>query len=135
MALHIRDFRQRDAAGLSRLHEAARLIGAEPLAEEQTHLLIGQQSDRLAAAAWMRLEGDTGLVRAILTADTPGWPSQVLELVAEASLWLVSRGATCTELPPLPDDETLRSGLLEMGFRADGAGGVMRRLVPAKSAA
>ena len=135
MALHIRDFRQSDAAGLCRLRKTARLMGTPPLAGPGRRILVGLQDDRLAAAAWIVLEGDTGLVPAILAGDGAGWPSKVRELVAEASLWLISRGAARIELPFIPDDEGLRDGLLEMGFRADASAGVMCRLVPARSAA
>lgn len=98
-------------------------------------MLARLADDRIAAAAWMHVEGDAGLVPAILAEDVASWPSHIRELVAEASLWLISRGARRIELQAIPDDAALMSGLVEMGFRPDTQAGVMRRLVPARSAA
>lgn len=135
MALHIRDFRQSDAAGISRLSTAAHQLGDPPDFAPGARILAGLREDRLAAAIWFRLEGQTGIVDAIVVARTALWQSDVQELVAEASLWLASRGATRIELKIIPEDGALLAGLRDMDFKTDERAGTMRRLLPARSAA
>ncbi|MBA3070232.1 MAG: hypothetical protein FP825_17365 [Hyphomonas sp.] len=135
MALHIRDFRQSDAVGLSRLSEAAHLLGALPPPDTAMRILIGLRDGQLAGAIWLSLDGDTGIIPAILVAHTAGWQSDVRELTAEASLWLASRGAARIEVRIIPQDEDLLSGLLDMQFKADERAGIMRRTMRVRSAA
>lgn len=135
MALHIRDLRQSEAAELSRLCETKHLLGALPAPDTETRILAGLREDRIAGAIWLSLEGETGVIPAILVTDTTGWHSDVLELIAEASLWLTSRGTARIELKAIPRDKDLLAGLLDMHFKADAHAGVMRRLTPARSAA
>ena len=135
MALHIRDFRQNDAAGLSGLCVTARVIGALPEQDAKARILCGLREDSLTAAIWLTLEGDTGTIPAIITARTATWQSDAAELIAEASLWFTSRGAARIELRAIPEDADLQSALLEMNFRADECSGTFHRLVPARSAA
>lgn len=135
MALHIRDFRQTDAAGLSRLGEAAQQLGARPAAGFSGHILSGVREDRLAGAIWLNLEGETGTIPAILVAQTARSHSDIRELIAEASLWLASRGAARIELQAIPLDKDLLAGLLDMQLTPDAGQGVMHRLAPARSAA
>ena len=135
MALHIRDFRQRDAAGLSRLSEAGHLLGALPAPDAGLHILAALRGDQLAGAIWLSLEGETGIIPAILVVRTAGWQSDVRELIAEASLWLASRGAARIELRIIPRDEGLLAGLLDMQFKADERAGIMRRPMQICSAA
>ncbi|MFN4024171.1 MAG: hypothetical protein ACK4MQ_05020 [Hyphomonas sp.] len=135
MGLHIRDLRQSEAAGLSRLCETEHLLGALPAPEAETRILAGLREDRIAGAIWLNLEGETGVIRAILVTDNAGWQSDVLELIAEASLWLTSRGTARIEFKAILQDKDLLAGLLDMHFKADARASVMRRLTPARSAA
>jgi hypothetical protein len=135
MALHIRDFRQSDAAGLSRLSETGHLLGALPARDAGVHTLAGLRDDQLAGAIWLSLDGETGMIPAILVVHTSSWQSDVRELIAEASLWLASRGAARIALPIIPQDKDLLSGLLDMQFKADDRAGIMRRTMQVRSAA
>jgi hypothetical protein len=135
MALHIRDFRHSDRAGLSRLRERARHIGVPPPQEDGFHTLIGLRDTKLAGAIWLILDGDTGILPAIAADLSAAWQSDVLELIAEACLWLTSRGAAWIELPSFLEDADLLSGLTEMQFRPGPGTGRLKRLVPARSAA
>jgi len=135
MALHIRDFRQSDAAGLSRLSERARRIGALPPYDAEHRILVGLRGDRLVGAVWLNLEAKTGIVPAIVVTPPACWQSDMQELISEACLWLTSRGAACLELASIPQDKDLLARLLDMHFKAEESIGVMRRLVPARSAA
>ena len=135
MALHIRDFRQSDAVGLSRLSEAAHLLGALPAPDAELRILAGLRDGQLASAIWLSLDGETGILPAILVAHTAGWQSGVRELTAEASLWLASRGAARIELRIIPRDEELLAGLLDMQFKADDRAGIMQRTMQVRSAA
>lgn len=135
MALHIRDFRQSDTAELSRLCETGRFIGVLPRDGDVAHILSGLREDRLAAAIWFKLEGQSGIIHAIALASSSVWQSDVQELIAEASLWLTSRGATRIELEPLPQDSALLARLRDMHFRDDERTGTMHRLISARSAA
>lgn len=135
MALHIRDFRQSDTAGLSRLSETGYLLGALPAPDAGLHILAGLRDDQLSGAIWQSLDGETGIIPAILVVRTAGWQSDVRELIAEASLWLASRGAGKIELPIIPQDTDLLSGLLDMQFEADERKGIMRRPMQVRSAA
>lgn len=133
MALHIRDFRQNDAAGLSGLCATGRHIGALPAQDAKARILCGLREDSLTAAIWLSLEDDTGIIPAIITARTATWQSDAAELIAEASLWLTSRGAALIELNVIPTDTELHAALLDMNFQPDERAGVFRRLVPARS--
>ncbi|MCB9971786.1 MAG: hypothetical protein H6847_09795 [Hyphomonas sp.] len=135
MALHIRDFRQSDKAELSRLCETGRLIGVLPQHADGVRILSGLREDRLAAAIWFKLEAQTGIVDAIALANSDLWKSDVQELIAEASLWLTSRGAVRIELKAIPDDRGLLAGLRDMHFKTDERTGTMHRFIPARSAA
>lgn len=135
MVLHIRDFRQSDKAELSRLCETGRLIGALPQHAGGARILSGLRDDRLAAAIWFSLEGGTGIILALATAPTAHWLSDARELIAEASLWLTSRGVAHIELSPIPEQSDLLVALLEMDFQPDERAGVLRRLIEARSAA
>lgn len=135
MALHIRDFRQNDAAELTRLSVTAHRLGVPPALASDVRGLAGLREDRLAAAIWFKLEGKTGTIPTIVVARTALWQSDVQELIAEASLWLASRGVTRIDIKDIPEDSALLAGLLDMHFEADERAGVMRRLVPARSAA
>ena len=135
MALHIRDFCQSDAAGLSRLSPAEHQLGDAPEFTSGARILAGLREDRLAAAIWFKLEGKTGIIPAIVVARTSLWQSDVQELIAEASLWLASRGVTRIELKAVPADRTLLAGLQDMCFKADERAATMCRLLPARSAA
>lgn len=135
MALHIRDFRQSDAAGLSRLAQAAHQLGDPPEFISGARILVGLRNERPAAAIWFKPEGKTGMISAIVVARTALWQSDVQELIAEASLWLASRGVTRIEVKTIPEDSALLAGLRDMQFKADEHAGVLRRLVPARSAA
>lgn len=135
MALHIRDFRQSDAARLSRLSEAAHQLGAQPAIGFTGRILAGLREDCLSGAIWLSLEGETGIIPAILVGRTAGWHSDIRELIAEASLWLESRGAARIEIRAIPQDMAVLAGLLEMQFTPDASTGVLHRLVPARSAA
>ena len=135
MALHIRDFRQSDAAGLSRLSETGHLLGAMPAPDAGLRILAGLRDGQLASAIWLSLDADTGIIPAILADHTAGWQSDVRELAAEASLWLASRGAARIELRIIPRDEDLLAGLLDMQFKADDRAGIMQRTMHVRSAA
>ena len=135
MALHIRDFRQSDKAELSRLCETGRLIGALPQQGDGARIFSGTREDRLAAAIWFSLEGDTGTIIALVTAPTAHWSSDARELIAEASLWLTSRGAAHIELSPIPEQSDLLAALVELDFQPDERAEILRRLIPARSAA
>lgn len=135
MALHIRDFRQSDAAELTQLSESAHVLGALPSPEAGARILAGLRSHRLTGAIWFTLKGQTGIISCIAVAQTNGWHSDAQELIVEASLWLSSRGAAHIELMAIPGDEALIGCLMEMDFRTDERTGVMRRLLPAQSAA
>lgn len=135
MALHIRDFRQSDTAELSRLCETEQLIGALPRDGDGARILSGVREDRLAAAIWFQFEGQTGIIDAIALANSDLRQSDVQELIAEASLWLASRGAVRIELRAIPEDSALLAGLRDMHFKADERAGMMRRLVRTRSAA
>lgn len=135
MALHIRDFRQSDAAGFSRLGAVARRLGAPPAHLADTRILTGLRGGRLTAAIWFRLEGPVGRIPTIIVARTGFWQSDVQELVAEASLWLASRGAARIELSAIPQDKDLLAALLDMQFEPGEHAGVLRRRLPARSAA
>lgn len=135
MTLHIRDLRQSDAAGLSRLCGTGHLLGALPEAASKAKILAGLRNDRLTGAVWIGLDSKTGTVPAIVVAQTAGWQSDFHELIAEAGLWLASRGAFSIDLPAIPADKDLLAGLLDMNFTADARAGTLRRSVPARSAA
>lgn len=135
MALHIRDFRQSDSAELSTLCGTGRLIGAVPAQETETRILAGLREECLTAAVWISLEDDKGTIPAIIAAQTETWTVDVHELLAEASLWLTSRGAARIDLIAIPEDRDLLTALLEMDFKADKRAGVMRRVIPVRSAA
>lgn len=135
MALHIRDFRQSDAAELTQLSESAQVLGALPPPEAEGQILIGLRGHRLSGAIWFTLKGQTGIISCIAVAQANGWHSDVQEFIVEASLWLSSRGATHIELMTIPGDEALTACLMEMDFRTDERTGVMRRLLPAQRAA
>jgi hypothetical protein len=81
------------------------------------------------------MDGETGMIPAILVVHTSSWQSDVRELIAEASLWLASRGAARIALPIIPQDKDLLSGLLDMQFKADDRAGIMRRTMQVRSAA
>lgn len=135
MALHIRDFRHSDAAELTPLSEAAHVLGALPPPEAEARILIGLRGHRLTGAIWFTLKGQTGIISCIAVAKSNGWHSDVQELIVEASLWLSSRGAAHIELMAIPGDEALVARLMELDFRTYERQGVMRRLLPAQSAA
>jgi hypothetical protein len=135
MALHIRDFRQSDNAELSRLCETGRLIGALPREADAARIFSGMREDGLAAAIWFSLEGGTGTILALVTAPTAHWLSDARELIAEASLWLTSRGAAHIELSPIPEQSDLLAALVDLDFQPDERAGILRRLIPARSAA
>jgi len=135
MALHIRDFRQSDKAELSRLCETGQLIGALPQHADGARIFSGMRDDRLDAAIWFGLEGGTGTILALATAPTANGLSDTRELIAEASLWLTSRGAACIELSPIPEQSDLLAALLDLDFQPDERAGVLRRLMEARSAA
>lgn len=135
MALHIRDFRQSDAAGLSRLGPAAHQLGGPADFSSPARILVGLREERPTAAIWFRLEGQIGTIDTIVAAGTALWQSGVQELIAEASLWLASRGAARIELKTVPEDAALVAGLRDMHFKADEPAGIMWRLMPARSAA
>ncbi|MBA3067252.1 MAG: hypothetical protein FP825_02075 [Hyphomonas sp.] len=135
MALHIRDFRQSDAAELTQLSESAHVLGALPSPEAGARILIGLRGHRLTGAIWFTLKGQTGIISCIAVAQANGWHSDVQELIVEASLWLSSRGAAHIDLMTIPGDEALIASLMELNFRTDERTGVMRRLLPAQSAA
>lgn len=63
MALHIRDFRQSDAAGLSRLSETGHLLGAMPAPDAGLRILAGLRDGQLASAIWLSLDAETGITR------------------------------------------------------------------------
>ena len=135
MALHIRDFRHSDATGLSQLCERAHRIGA-PLAQDAgAHILVGLRDGALTGAIWLTSKGDTGTLPALLVKQSPGWQSIARELIAEANLWLASRGVTHIELKTVPEDSALLAGLRDMHFKADERAGTMRRLMPTRGAA
>ena len=135
MALHIRDFRQSDAAELTSLSESALVLGALPPPEAEGRILIGLRGHRLSGAIWFTLNGQTGIISCIAVAQTNGWHSDVQELIVEACLWLSSRGAVHIDLVAIPADEGLIASLMELNFRTDERSGLMRRLSPAQSAA
>ncbi|MBI1399637.1 hypothetical protein [Hyphomonas sp.] len=135
MALHIRDYRPSDAAALARLSETGLRLGALPELDSGVRILAGLRGERITAAIWFCLDGETGIIPAILAKAGPRSYSDVQELIAEASLWLGSRGAITIELGTVPQNPNLLAGLEEMHFRMDEHTGVMRRLVPARSAA
>lgn len=135
MALHIRDFRQSDSAELSTLCGTGRLIGAVPAQDTETRILAGLREECLTAAIWISLEDGTGTIPAIIAAQTETWTADMHELLAEASLWLTSRGAARIDLIAIPEDRDLLAALLEMDFEADKRSGMMRRMIPARSAA
>jgi hypothetical protein len=135
MALHIRDFRQSDAAGLSRLRKAGHLLGALPAPDAGLRILTGLRDGQLAGAIWLSLDGETGIIPAIIVVHAASWQSDVRELTAEASLWLASRGAARIELRIIPRDEDLLAGLLDMQFKADDRAGIMQRTMQVRSAA
>ncbi|HRJ00662.1 MAG TPA: hypothetical protein PKV67_07775 [Hyphomonas sp.] len=135
MALHIRDFRQSDTAELSRLCETGRFIGALPAQDTASRILAGVRKECLTAAIWISFEDGKGTIPAIIAAQTETWTSDVHELLAEASLWLTSRGAARIDLFAIPEDRDLLAALLQMDFKADNRTGMMRRVIPARSAA
>ena len=114
---------------------SAHRIGA-PLAQDAgAHILVGLRDGALTGAIWLTSKGDTGTLPALLVKQSPGWQSIALELIAEACLWLTSRGAIRIDLLALPDDRDFRAGLLDMDFRADTTTGTLKRLVRSPSAA
>ena len=135
MALHIRDFRHSDAAELTPLSEAAHMLGALPPPEAEARILIGLRGRRLTGAIWFTLNGQTGIISCIAVAQANGWHSDVQELIVEACLWLSLRGAAHIDLMTITGDEAVTACLMEMDFRTDERTGVMRRLLPAQSAA
>jgi GNAT superfamily N-acetyltransferase len=135
MALHIRDFRQSDTQELSRLCETGRLIGVLPQHADGARIFSGVREDRLAAAIWFSLEGGTGTILALVTAPTAHWLSDARELIAEATLWLTSRGAVHIELSPPSEQSDLLVALVDLDFQPDEHAGVLRRIIPARSAA
>jgi hypothetical protein len=135
MALHIRDIRQSDTAELSRLCETGQLIGALPQLADGARVFSGVREDRLAAAIWFSLEGSTGIILALVTPPTANWLSDARELIAEASLWLTSRGVSHIELSPVPEQSDLLAALVDLDFQPDEHAGVLRRIIPARSAA
>lgn len=135
MALHIRDFRQSDADALCTFSKAACRLGVQPAPASGVRRLAGVRDGRLTAALWFELEGKAGRIIAAAAQDTTFWRSDVLELIAEASLWLVSRGAARIELEGRPQDAQLLEGLREMQFKADEGAGTLHRLIRARSAA
>jgi hypothetical protein len=135
MALHIRDFRDSDRAGLLGLCGRARRIGPPPIKDETFHILIGLRNDKPCGGIWLSLVGETGIVSAVAVDEAAVWRSDVRELIAEACLWLTSRGAARIELISPPEDEDLRTGLFDTQFRPDPATARLIRLVPARSPA
>lgn len=135
MALHIRDFRHSDRAGLAQLRERAHRFGAPPAQDAGAHILVGLRDGALTGAIWLTSKGDTGTLPALLVKQSPGWQSIARELIAEACLWLVSRGAARIDLQALPEDRDLLAGLLDMDFRPDAEAGTLKRLVRSHNAA
>lgn len=135
MALHIRDFRQSDEAGLTRLCQTGRLLGQAPAPGDPDRILIGLRAGNIAGAAWLSLQEDAGTLLAIVTASSGPWQSDALELIAEASLWLSSRGAPQIVLKAIPTDPILLAGLEDMQFVPEGPRGVLRRHALSRSAA
>lgn len=135
MALHIRDFRQSDEAGLNRLCQTGRLLGQGPAPGDPDRILIGLRAGNIAGAAWLRLQEDAGTLLAIVTASSGRWQSDALELIAEASLWLSSRGAPQIELKAIPTDPILLAGLEDMQFVPEGPRAVLRRQALSRSVA
>lgn len=135
MALHIRDFRQSDTAGLAQLSETGRVIGRLPAEIPHVRVLVGLRGGQLAGATWLGLDGESGRLIAIALAPGPTWQSDTQALIAEACLWLTSRGAGYIDLPAVPKDPRLLAGLREMQFAPDIATGCLRRLIPSQSTA
>ena len=135
MALYIRDFRASDRAGLSGLGARSRLLGRRPAPDAGVRILCGLRGDGLAAAVRMTLSDHTGFIPALQAGEGATRTSDVREMLAEACLWFTARGATQIELSFLPDDGDLISTLREMGFAPCPASRVLRRAVPARSAA
>lgn len=135
MALHIRDFRHSDRAGLFRLRERAPCIGALSAQDDGCHILVGLRDDALTGAIWLMLKGETGMLTAVLVEQSASWQSDAREFVAEACLWLTSRGAARIDLQALPEDKDFRDGLLDMDFSPDADAGTMKRLARSPSAA
>lgn len=135
MTLHIRDFRQSDAAGLTRLAKTAYGLGAVPGPGGGCRILTGVRGDELAGAVWLSLEQGNGVIDAVLVAPKDGWQSDVQELIAEANLWFSSRGAARIEVKGVPEDKQLLARLFEMHFKPDDRSGLFVRLLPARSAA
>lgn len=135
MALHIRDFRASDAAGLSGPGARGPLFGRTPASEAGSRILCGLRGDTITAAVWMILSDHTGFIPALQVAEGATCTSDTCEMLAEACLWLTARGARRIELSFLPKDRELLAALLDMGFSPDPAAGVLRRPVPARSAA
>jgi hypothetical protein len=135
MALHIRDFRQSDAAGVTRLSKTACGLGTLPGPGGGLQILAGLRDEQLAGAVGFSLEHGTGIIEAVLVAPKDGWQSDVQELIAEASLWLSSHGAARITIKTVPSNSQLLNRLLEMHFKADNLSGVLVRLVRARSAA
>ncbi len=135
MALHIRDLRHSDRAGLSRLRESARRIGPLSAPDPGAHVLVGQRDGVLAGAIWLTLTGNSATLPVVLVESSASWQSDICELIAEACLWLASRGAARIDLQVRPEDSELLEGLLEMDFKLDPSGFVLRRLIPSRTAA
>jgi hypothetical protein len=135
MALHIRDIRQSDKAELSKLCETGRLTGPLPPDAAGARIFAGIRKDRLVAAIWLTLDGDIGRILAIVTSPAANGLSDTRELIAEASLWLTSRGATSIELSLIPEQGDVLAALLDLDFHVEEQAGALHRLVQARSAA
>lgn len=135
MALHIRDFRKSDAAGLSSLGQAGHRVGNLPGPGSEARVLVALRDRTLTGAIWYSLTEEAGIITCVAAAHSKGWQSDVQELIVEASLWLSLRGAVQIDLLATPADEVLAARLTDIGFHADQRAGIMRRLLPAQNAA
>lgn len=106
MGLHIRDCRETDAGALRAL---AGSLGLSPadfgtsalrliLADRRQTLLVALEQEQIIGAVHLIAEGPVGRVCRFLMAEPRSASRKACELLAEAGLWLSSRGAGQTEI-------------------------------------
>ena len=132
MALHIRDGRITDAgalralAGRAGVHAAftrdAAILHAI-LADRGQTLLVALDGERPEGAVHLVAGSETGEIRELLLPASARAPRHGRELLAEAGLWLASRGATQMRLSPAVAAQPFTGMAKAAGF-SQGADGV-----------
>lgn len=142
MGLHIRDCRETDADTLRAL---ARGMGRAPasfetsalrliLADRRQTLLVALEGQQVVGAIHLAVEGPAGRICELLLRGQPSAARHARELLAEAGLWLASRGAGQMQMAPPAGAVAGAERLKAAGFSKGPDGAWMKPLSRARQA-